>query len=832
MLIGRRLELDVLAAALEQERPVVLYGESGIGKTALLRGAVAASGREAFEGGGLSTLSWMPYLPLARALGVPSLPGGDPAFVADEVERAVGDGVLVVDDLQWCDGATRALVPLLTGRVALLAAVRRGDPGVEAALKVAAEAGAEVLDVEPLDSDAAAELVRRSRPDLQEPLVQRVVERSGCNPLLLQELSADGEPSGSLRLALAARLRPVSAEGRHVLGLLALAGRPLAPRLLGPPAGELVEAGIAVVTDDAVAVRHALLAESAVADLDDADRRRLSAELARLLPDPGEAARHHAAAGERQEAHGKALQAAAMAGTPGERAAHLRLAAASATGPDADLLRLEAAEAVLDARHGGDIAELLDAMTTTDPELRGRAAVLRSWERFLAGDPAGMRAAVAEGLGFVAGSGSPSEVRLRVAEARIGVSVDDFTPAALDLARSACRMAHDTGVDVAWAESVLAGARYLGGHHDWAQHLEVAIGAGRRDGDLDAELTAAQNLVTFHEADGSQDEATRVASAMVERARELRLTGWERQFRQQLQNLDFHAGRYAEVIDAGYAFAGEAIDLRSRERSEQALLVALVDVGRFDEAAARLEWGLETASPDKQGRWWFEWGQAELELWSGRAAEAVTTAERALAWPGLEPALASFPHLSRAWACTVLAEPLPGPLPPLSLAMLAGASKEDEALLRLGAGDAEGAAQAFEEAAEAWRPYHRRGELRARYGVGEARRRAGDVSGARQALLEAESRAHELGFVPLLAWIRRSLRLAGVARAAPRAKSDEHGLTARERQILVLVSDGLGNAEIARRLGVSRSTVAAQLGSASAKLGASGRAQAAALARS
>jgi DNA-binding CsgD family transcriptional regulator len=381
---------------------------------------------------------------------------------------------------------------------------------------------------------------------------------------------------------------------------------------------------------------------------------------------------------------------------------------------------------------------------------------------------------------------------------------------------------------VAGAEAVLAGGRYLAGHHDWAGHLDVAIAVGRREGHIDAELTAAQNLITFHEADGSQDEARRVATAMVERARELRMIGWEQGFRQQLHNLDFHAGRYEEVIDAGYALAGEGIDLRSRERLEQAMLLALVDVGRFEEARARLEWGLTSASPDKQGRWWFEYGEAELELWSGRVAEAITAAQRALASPGLEPALASFPHLTVGWACLELGRPQPAPGPDPGLAMLAGASQESEALRLLADGDAAGAAEQFLAAADAWHPYHRRGELRARYGAGEARRRAGDQAGARSALLDAEERAQAHGMRPLLGRIHRSLRLAGVHRTSTRTASDEHGLTAREREILGLVGEGLSNTEIARRLGVSRSTVAAQLGSASAKLGVAGRVQAAA----
>jgi DNA-binding CsgD family transcriptional regulator len=55
-------------------------------------------------------------------------------------------------------------------------------------------------------------------------------------------------------------------------------------------------------------------------------------------------------------------------------------------------------------------------------------------------------------------------------------------------------------------------------------------------------------------------------------------------------------------------------------------------------------------------------------------------------------------------------------------------------------------------------------------------------------------------------------------------------LSAREAQVLQLVGQGLSNAEIASRLGVSRHTVVTQIASASAKLGANNRAHAASLA--
>jgi hypothetical protein len=125
MLVGRERELVQLRGRLGRGETVAFLGEAGVGKTALLREAVARSGRRLYEGGGLATLSWLPYLPLERAL-QRKLAGGDEAWVAGEVEREVGDGVLLLDDLHWADSETRALLSLLHGRIALLTAVRRG----------------------------------------------------------------------------------------------------------------------------------------------------------------------------------------------------------------------------------------------------------------------------------------------------------------------------------------------------------------------------------------------------------------------------------------------------------------------------------------------------------------------------------------------------------------------------------------------------------------------------------------------------------------------------------------------------------------------------------
>ncbi len=79
------------------------------------------------------------------------------------------------------------------------------------------------------------------------------------------------------------------------------------------------------------------------------------------------------------------------------------------------------------------------------------------------------------------------------------------------------------------------------------------------------------------------------------------------------------------------------------------------------------------------------------------------------------------------------------------------------------------------------------------------------------------------GLAALLTRVRRSLRLAGVVRAAPRALDRSGLVTERERQVLDLVAQGQSLAEIARRLGVGRPTVRRVLSNARSRLGADSR---------
>lgn len=296
----------------------------------------------------------------------------------------------------------------------------------------------------------------------------------------------------------------------------------------------------------------------------------------------------------------------------------------------------------------------------------------------------------------------------------------------------------------------------------------------------------------------------------------------------QLVALDWHLGDCRKVVTDAEVLLGHALDARSRDLLVEALCEALVDLGRFDEAGSRIEAGVETAVPDYRGRHYLTWIMAEAALWGGRPAVALRLAEEFLAGQEGDPNLI-FGHVTRAWALLDLGRD-PGPAAPWHPRPMMQAVPEETAALRmLYTGENQTAAERFEQAPRLWAPYHRRGELRCLWAASEALRRAGDQAGALARFEAVEVPAEELGFGALLGRIRPSLRAAGGRRSAARSIGDD-GLTGREREVLELVAEGLTNAQIAARLGVTRRTVAAQVASASVKLGAVNRGQAAAMA--
>jgi DNA-binding CsgD family transcriptional regulator len=828
--VGRRDELDRVATLLADDRPVVVIGEAGVGKTTVLRAAAGMTCRPVLEGGALSTLGWLDYLALNRALGRPVVEG-DATAVAADVEAAVGDSILLLDDLHWASAATLDVVTLLAGRIGLLAGVRTGDPGSGRAVEQLKAAGFETLELAGLAPADSSELVQRLRPDLSPARRARLVDRTGGNPLLLRELAATGEPSQSLRLALAARLRGLDAVGRQAFGILALAGRPVNADALGEAGVKSLQAAdLAVVDGSRVEVRHALLAELAVEQIDADERRELHAWIARNVDDDGEAARHYVLAGEPDEAHAAAMRAVANTARPAERASHLAIAAGCASGPRADELRLRAARALEDAHDREGMLRTLDLLSPDNKDAQAYGQLLRARGAWAGGDAQGLIDALDAGLALVGGTGSDVEVRLRIERSRVPIFVEADVDRALAESGAALDLALATGVDIPRAEYLHGTALSIANLPKGEETLLRAVAGARAAGDYSTEFLAANNTISFNESGGDPATGRRLCLEFIDRAHDLGLAEWELGFRVALAGLDFHAGAYDRVL-ACEDLLTATLEPRARDQLTESFCVSLIDLGRIDEALRRLEDAERTWPRDEYGRRGAAWVRAEAALWGGAPARALEYVRVIVSGPDHEPN-AHYARVLRAWADFDLGADPGGPAPAHPVTMLGAVIPEVDGIRALHAGDTGAAVATFSQAARLWAPYHLRGEVRCLWGVGEALRRGGERADGVRALEDAETRALAHGMLPMLGRIHRSLRAAGERRSAPRTKHAGSILTGRQREVLALVAEGLTNAQIAHRLGISRHTVVTQLASASAKLGASSRAQAASLAAS
>ncbi len=830
MLIGRSEQLGLLAGHIEQGQGVVVTGEAGIGKTSLAREAVAAAGLVALEGGGVATLSFSPYLPLRRALPGAVRPG--PAEVmADDVAGAVGEAVLVLDDMQWADSHTRDLIPLLAQRLRLLVAVRLGEPHSEAVLDEAARAGLARTDLCGLEEADAGALVRRLRPDLDAATRRGVVARAGGNPFFLEELARDPEGTAVLHLMLDGRLQALSEQGAEDVLLLGLLGRGAPPALLAAR-DELLAAGLVVWDGPDLALRHALFGEAAVERAPEGRTRATHARIAAALDDAAERARHLAAADDRQAA--LAAARVALGGTllPGERASHLELAASVAEGEERTRLQLEAADAVLSSDRPWHAVAIAEAVISDDPEVAAQVQRVVAAASVYVGDRERAARAVADGLALVDGTGSRTEVLLRLEEVRLRLFVDFDIPAAFRLGGDALALATEAGVEMHRARYMLGAAHVYTGSQEWRPLLEAAAAGARAAGDTETQFQSALGLAFAHALFGDPEEARRVAEAGGREATGLALPVWERDFRAVRVLTDAQRGDYGDAL-AGAPVALEGTRSRTGvifARGGQAL--ALVDLGR-DDAATRVaaEWSEEAvAASDDLCAALAAWLRAEAHYWGGRPGDAVAVVDAALvAVPHLAPMLA-WGQVVRAWARHDLGEDpaLTGPV--LAHGGYAPVPVEVAGVEALHAGDFTTARDRFSEAAALWAPYFVRGELRCLWAAGEARRRHGDVAGACEVLGGVEERARALLMKPLHDRALASLRHLGVRRPPLGTGRAETGvLSSRERETLLLVADGLTHAEIAARLGVSASAVNKTIAAAVSRLGAANRLEAVSL---
>ncbi|GAB3855719.1 helix-turn-helix transcriptional regulator [Dactylosporangium cerinum] len=303
-----------LAAAATAGRVVLVAGEAGIGKSALVRRfSERHATRARFLFGACDPLltprALGPLHDVGRRTGgtlAGLLAAGGPreqlfAALLDELERSDRPPVVVVEDAHWADEATLDLLVFLGRRIAqtkaLLVVTYRDDElpvdhPLRTVIGLLPAPAVRRVQVEPLSEGAVAELARRAgRP------AAGLRALTGGNPLLVTEvLAADsaGDPGGvplTVRDLALARYAGLAPDARDVVRLVAVVPTSTELWLLdgAPPAAveAALAAGLLVAGEDTVRFRHELLRRAVEDSLSAMARRDLNRRILRILAGAG-----------------------------------------------------------------------------------------------------------------------------------------------------------------------------------------------------------------------------------------------------------------------------------------------------------------------------------------------------------------------------------------------------------------------------------------------------------------------------------------------------------------------------------------------------------------
>ena len=353
-LIGRDAELaairDLVASASGSGGVLLLRGEPGIGKSALLDEAVAVAaeaGVRVLRVTGVRTEAHLPFaglhqllrpllsgldaLPppqraaLAAAFGLAEGAAQDPFLISLATLTLLTDAasdqpiLIVIDDAQWLDRPSDDVVGFVARRVgsdpvALLVACRGG------ATASVESAGLPSVEIGPLEDAAARELLGLRAGHLEASVRERILRDAEGNPLALVELPAalgarqratraDPLPvTARIERAFAGRVADMPDAATRLLLLAALDNEGIvdeivaAGRALGLTEASLadlmpaVEGDLITIDDGLLRFRHPLIRSAAAQRASEADRREAHRALAAVAVDLDHVAWHRAAA--------------------------------------------------------------------------------------------------------------------------------------------------------------------------------------------------------------------------------------------------------------------------------------------------------------------------------------------------------------------------------------------------------------------------------------------------------------------------------------------------------------------------------------------------------
>ena len=534
-IVGREAELERLREVVSGPgAPCVAFveGEAGVGKTALLEAVTAeaaAAGALVLRARPTAAEAGSSYSALDDLLrpvleGLPRLPAPQRRALAaallleDSAEpvesRQVGLAclsllaglpgavVLAIDDWQWLDAASAAVLSFVLRRLEpggarVIATVRRGeaDEAVAGLVRALPVDQAIELAVGPLDPGALGRLVHaRTGTWMAPPALARLHAACEGNPLLALELvrAPGAEAASDIRRLLASRVGALAPETRTVLRFVAALAEPTLAAVeaaVDAPAGleEALAADVLVRDGARLRFSHPLIGAVVEERTPPGEWRAIHARLAELADHPEQRARHLAAASDgTDEDVAAALEAAAgEAATRGATMAAAELAqrAAEMT-PDADrrLRRLiAAADAAMVVGDGQSARGSLDEVVARAEPGPLRAGALHRLAQLVTDDSA-LR--VAESALEEAGDDDALRAEVHLTACTFA-TMGGEAPRALHHAETGARHAEAAGATVALADALssIAFIRHLAGEGVQRELLSRAAALERAGAD-------------------------------------------------------------------------------------------------------------------------------------------------------------------------------------------------------------------------------------------------------------------------------------------------------------------------------------------------------------